>query len=72
MTKTDASSRKKCIFDHRAQDVLLFEPLTEKLLLAKLRGTHSNYWTLMDYDGNIQKMPIGMEELLNENDWVTV
>ena len=74
MIKNDSSSRKICLFDHRARDVLLFEPLSENLVLAKLRGSSEakNYWSLMDYDGNIQDMPRGMPELLNKEDWVTV
>lgn len=55
MIKNDSSSRKICLFDHRARDVLLFQPLSENLILAKLRGSTAakNYWSLMDYDGNI-------------------
>ena len=55
MIKNDSSSRKICLFDPRARDVLLFQPLSENLILAKLRGSTAakNYWSLMDYDGNI-------------------
>ena len=75
MIKDDSSSRRKQLFDHRARDVLLFEPLSDKLILAKLKGSDeqgANYWTLMDYEGNMLDMPKGMSEVLNKKDWVTV
>ena len=67
MIKNDSSSRRKILFDHRARDVLLFEPLSDKLILAKLKGSDdlgNNYWTLMDYEGNILDMPKGMQQVL--------
>ena len=39
LINNESSSRKKCLFDHRSRDVLLFEILSDNLILAKLKGT---------------------------------
>ena len=66
MIKDDSSSRRKILFEYRASHVLLFEPLSDKLILAKLKGSDGNtYWTLMDYEGTMLDMPKGMSEVLN-------
>ena len=34
--------------------------------------TSPHYWTLMDVDGNIHKLPKAMKELLDRQDWTTI
>ena len=41
MVKNDPSSRRLMLFDHRVRDVLLFEPLSDKMILAKMTNDGS-------------------------------
>ena len=53
-----------------------FELLNSELMLAELECSSSpedaktTYWTLIDTQGNIQKLPGEMKELLEKRKWI--
>ena len=53
LIKNQVSSRKLITFDKRCRDVILFNRINDKYILAKLKGEERSYWSLMDTFGNI-------------------
>ena len=62
--KSEISSRKCCTFDRRRRDVLLLEMVTPKHMMVKLKGDEADYWTIIDIDGVIQELPLGLDKYL--------
>ena len=76
--KNNPDSRKKSTFDIRERDVLLFEIIEDKFILAKIKGEtkdgKNSYWTLMDLDGTIHKIDDKLNEIVNDpdKDWIAI
>ena len=62
--KNDPSRRRSNTFANRRNNVLLYEMISDEILLAQLKGNQANYWTMIDIYGNILKMQDEMEKLL--------
>ena len=69
LIKNQVSSRRIRTFDKRCCDVLLFNRINDKYILAKLKGEERPYWSLMDTYGNIKKIPSKMLLILNSKNW---
>ena len=73
MVKNEPSSRRRALFAQHSCHVLLFEMLTERLALVKLKGSNDmSYWTLIDTDGNIQPIPEELNQMLREKNWTQI
>lgn len=71
--KNETSSRKRCTFDCRQKDVLLFQRINKRLILAKLKGESGcTYWSMMDVDGMIHPISEELSEILNKKDWSSI
>ena len=44
----------------------------ENMMLVKLRGDNGNYWAIVDTLGDIQTLPIGMNEILEQKNWTSL
>ena len=49
------------------------EMLHENMMLVKLKGDSGhNYWAIIDTLGDIQALPIGMNEILEQKNWTSL
>ena len=42
------------------------------MMLVKLKGDSGNYWAIVDTLGDIQALPLGMNEILEQKNWTSL
>ena len=70
--KNEPSSRKICTLDRRRRDILKFDMVNDKLVLARLKGDGENYWTLLDSNGNVKNFPKLIKEVFAKKQWESI
>ena len=76
MLKHDPSSRKICTIGPNRKDVALFELINDDLMLVKFNENDgknmTNYWTMLNTNGQIKEIPKEMNDILNSMNWTSL